>query len=63
MFKKGSFKIEFQCINNPILTSSIINTSADQSSDIAASDFSVLRQKTAKVCRGIWGFRLIYELE
>lgn len=51
--------------NNPILPSlsSITDTSADQSSDIAASDFSVLRQKTAKVCRGIWGFMLIWEHE
>lgn len=48
--------------NVPFL-SSITNTSADQSSDIAASDFSVLRQKTAEVCRGIRGFMLIWELE
>lgn len=35
------------------ISSSITNTSADQSSDIAASDFSVSRQKTAMVRRGI----------
>lgn len=54
-FIKDSFKIEFQSIYNPIflISSSITSTSADLSSDIAASDFSVVHQKTAKVYRGI----------
>lgn len=36
--------------------SSITNTPTGLSSDIAASDFSVLRQNSADICRGISDF-------
>lgn len=49
--KNGWFKNVTLMHKQANFPSSISNTSADQSSDIAASDFSVLRQKSAKVCR------------
>lgn len=57
-------KLNFNAQNNPNFSVNIkYNQNLCRPEQWAASDFSVLRQKTAMICRGMWSFMLIEEPE